>query len=122
MNCNSAIRYTFFVFFILLLGTSCGTLKHLEEGETMLRKNKIEIKDKKNVDNVKGLKYELGSKIYQKPNSKFLGVLPSFGPWYYYRIQAKSDTTWWGRFMLKNFAEIPAVYSLEKADRSAENM
>ncbi|MFT6321063.1 MAG: outer membrane translocation and assembly module TamA [Granulosicoccus sp.] len=122
MNCNSAIRYTFFVFFILLLGTSCGTLKHLEEGETMLRKNKIEIKEKKNVDNAKGLEYELGSKIFQKPNSKFLGVLPSFGPWYYYRIQAKSDTTWWGRFMLKNFAEVPAVYSLEKADRSAENM
>ncbi|MFK7771788.1 MAG: BamA/TamA family outer membrane protein [Saprospiraceae bacterium] len=122
MNCNSAISYTFFIFFILLLGTSCGTLKHLEEGETMLRKNKIEFKDKENVDNVKSLIFEMGSKTYQKPNSKFLGVLPSLGPWYYYRIQAKSDTTWWGRFVLKNFAEIPAVYSLEKADRSAENM
>ncbi len=122
MNCNSAIRYTFFIFFILLLGTSCGTLKHLEEGETMLRKNKIEVKDKKNVDNINGLKYELNALTYQKPNSKFLGVLPSFGPWYYYRIQAKSDTTWWGRFMLKNFAEVPAVYSMEKADLSAENM
>lgn len=122
MNCNSAIRYTFFIFFILLLGTSCGTLKHLEEGETMLRKNKIEVKDKENVDNVNGLKYELNALTYQKPNSKFLGILPSFGPWYYYRIQSKSDTTWWGRFMLKNFVEVPAVYSLEKADRSAENM
>jgi len=122
MNFNSAIRYTFFIFFILLLGTSCGTLKHLEEGETMLRKNKIEVEDKKNVDNINGLKFELNSLIYQKPNSKFLGVLPSFGPWYYYRIQAKSDTTWWGRFVLKNFAEVPSVYSLEKANRSAENM
>lgn len=122
MNCNSAIRYTFFIFFILLLGTSCGTLKHLEEGETMLRKNKIEIKDKNNVDNINDLKYELGALTYQKPNSKFLGVLPSLGPWYYYHIQAKSDTTWWGRFVLKNFAETPAVYSLEKADLSAENM
>lgn len=122
MNCNSAIRYTFFIFFVLLLGTSCGTLKHLEEGETMLRKNKIEVLDKKNVDNVNGLQYELGTLTYQKPNSKFLGVLPSFGPWYYYHIQAKSDTTWWGRFVLKNFAETPAVYSLEKADLSAENM
>jgi len=94
----------------------------LEEGETILRKNKIEIKDKKNVDNIKDLKYELGTKIYQKPNSKFLGVLPSLGPWYYYRIQAKSDTTWWGRFVLRNFAEIPAVYNSSSANSSAENM
>ncbi len=122
MSCNSAISYTFFIFFILLLGTSCGTLKHLEEGETMLRKNKIEIKDKNNVDNINDLKYELGGLTYQKPNSRFLGVLPSLGPWYYYRIQSKSDTTWWGRFVLKNFAETPAIYSLEKADLSAENM
>mgnify|MGYP000029072933 CR=1 FL=1 len=122
MSCNSAIRYTFFIFLILLLGTSCGTLKHLEEGESMLRKNKIEVKGEENVSNVNGLKYELNALTYQKPNSKFLGVLPSFGPWYYYRIKAKSDTTWWGRFMLKNFAEVPAVYSMEKADLSAENM
>lgn len=74
------------------------------------------------MDNIGDLNYELSTLTYQKPNSKFLWVLPSLGPWYYYRIQAKSDTTWWGRFVLKNFAETPAIYSLEKADQSAENM
>lgn len=118
---NSTIRYIFFVFFILILGTSCGTIKHLEEGETLLRKNKVVIKNKKNVDNYNTLIYELGTQTYQKPNSRFLG-LPSMGPWYYYRMESRQDTTWWTRFVNKNFVEPPAIYSQDDAESSASSM
>ncbi len=118
---NSTIRYIFFVFFILILGTSCGTIKHLKDGETLLRKNKVVIKNKSNVDNYNTLIYELGTQTYQKPNSRFLG-LPSLGPWYYYRMQAKKDTTKWTRFVNKNFVEPPAIFSQDAADKSAKSM
>jgi len=102
------------------LGTSCGTIKHLKEGETLLRKNKIVVEDKKNVDNYNTLSYELGTQTYQKPNSRFLG-LPSLGPWYYYRMEGR-DTTWWTRFVRNNFVEPPAIYSQDAADKSAKSM
>lgn len=118
---NSTIRYIFFIFFILILGTSCGTIKHLKEGETLLRKNKVIIKDKKNVDEYNTLLYELGTQTSQKPNSRFLG-LPSLGPWYYYRMETRQDTTWWTRFVRKNFVEPPAIFNQDAADRSAKSM
>ena len=118
---NSAIRYTIFIFSILLLTTSCGTIKHLKEGETLLQKNKIKIKDKKNVDDYRNVAYELTTKTIQKPNPRFLG-LPSIRPWFYYRMQKKEKSTWWTRFVTKNWADPPAIYSLDFADQSAKNM
>jgi len=44
------------------------------------------------------------------------------GPWDYYRMQSKQDTTWWTRFVNKNFVEPPAIYSQDAADKSAKSM
>lgn len=118
---NSTIRYTFFIFSILLFGSSCSSLRYLEEDQTMLRKNKIEITNKKDVDNVRSLQYSLESIPYQKPNSKFIG-LTTAGSWYYYRNKDKAEKNWWTRFVMKNLAEEPAVYSIDKADASARSM
>ena len=122
---NSAIRYTFFIFLILLLGTSCSPLKYLEGDQTMLRKNKIKIENKKSVDDYKTLSYELETLTSQRPNSKFFGI-PTLGPWFYYRTVSKmhnrQDTTWWNRFVLKNLAEEPSVYNPSLADESARDM
>ncbi|HFC00509.1 MAG TPA: hypothetical protein ENJ53_06860, partial [Phaeodactylibacter sp.] len=118
---NEAIRYTFFIFLVILVGTSCTPMRYLNEGETFLKKNKINIEDRRNVDDYSNLKYELSTKIYQKPNTKFLGM-PTLGPWFYYRIQSKSDTSKWNRFVLRKWAEEPAVYNSNIADASAKNL
>lgn len=122
---NSAIRYTFFIFLILLLGTSCSPLRYLGEDQTMLRKNTVEIENKKSVDDYKTLNYELETLTSQRPNSKFFGV-PTLGPWFYYRtvskMQNRQDTTWWNRFVLKNLAEEPTVYNPNRSDESAGDM
>ncbi|MEM6966318.1 MAG: BamA/TamA family outer membrane protein [Bacteroidota bacterium] len=87
----------------------------------MLRKNKVVIVDRDNVSNFKSLRYTLESSTYQKPNNRFLGLI-STGPWYYYRVKAKKDTTKWTRFVLKNLAEEPAIHRTTLANESAKNM
>ena len=55
---------------ILLASVACSTTRSLEDGQYLLRKNKIVVNDKAVTSG------ELGSYVSQKPNSYLLGLNP----------------------------------------------
>ncbi len=98
---------------------SCNTTKYLGDGEKFLRDSEMTfIKSEKN-RNINLLEYEIEALLEQKPNSRYLFV-PS--RYYYYRNQEPSDTLWYNRWIKKNVAEVPAIYSQELTEKTVNNI
>lgn len=62
------------ILFILFI-TSCNSTKYLKDGETILKSNKIEIKEDIDKKEKGELKAELAIAAKQKPNKKLLGII-----------------------------------------------
>lgn len=91
---------------LLLAGISCSTTKSLQDGEYLLRKNRIRI-DSRAVS-----AGELGSYIAQKPNSYLLGMNPFLAVYNW-----GEDGGFW-----KKIGEAPVVYDPALVDKSIESI
>ncbi len=111
-------RYCFYLV-LLLLACSCNTTKYLQEDESFLRKNAIKFSNAQNASDLPLLRYELESLFEQEPNSNYLFV-PS--RYFHYRNMRKDSSKWFNKWIRKNVAEPPAIYSQELEDLTAQNI
>ena len=81
---HQGLRYTIFMCCLICLVSSCRFHKHLNEDETFLDENEIIFTNKNDVDNWRGLKEDLSTLAYQKPNSKGLNRIRQ---WLHYKIE-----------------------------------
>lgn len=102
-----------------LVAVSCNTTKYLGEGEKFIRDSEMSFVKSEKESNLNLLEYEIEALLEQKPNSRYLFV-PS--RYYYYRNQEESDTLWYNRWIKKNVAEPPAIYSKELTEKTTQNI
>ncbi len=107
------------VLWLWFLGTGCNTTKYLGPGRYFVKKNKIYLRHAQEIPNRAALKYELKTVLALRPNRKVLTVPRR---WFYYHVQAKSDTTKLDRWILKHWAEPPAILDTTLVQRSVENL
>lgn len=105
--------------YIIVFSTSCSSIKYLSAGEYLLTKNRLKFENKDEVENIPGLKYELGTLIQQQPNSNFFFIPRE---WFYYKIFNSPDTTRFEQWKLKYLSEPPTIYASNKAISTAEAM
>ncbi|HTO17005.1 MAG TPA: POTRA domain-containing protein [Edaphocola sp.] len=70
------------VLFVIMLTSSCGVTRHLEDNERLLRKNEVQLTTSQTYANKGALKDAITSVLIQKENTYFLGVFPVKG-WLY---------------------------------------
>src|ERR1043165_8166951 len=68
-------RLTFLLVGVLWL-SSCNTARHVEQGQYLLRSNKLKMKSDRTLTNKGELSDALTSLIIQKPNTYFLNFIP----------------------------------------------
>lgn len=111
-------RY-FLIFIGIVLLSSCSTLRHLEEGETYLKKNTIHLKHAKKVHNKTQLKWELSTVYAQRPNRKFFGFSRR---WHYYWTKNKKKKGKFAKWVSKTIAEPPAIFDSTLVEESRKNI
>ena len=118
-NCISILHLLLFSA-LALIATSCNSTKFLKEGAYLLDKNSIELNDKHGIENHRKLKYELAFLYKQKENTNFLFFFPRER--FYFKRQSPADTSAFDRFVRKNIAEIPAIFSDSLTQVTANSM
>ncbi len=95
--------------------SACNTTKYLQDGETLLVRNEINVIDSNEKVPAKKLEASLLTVLPQSPNAKFLGLFRT-RLWYYYNTH---DTSLIGTLIKKKLAEPPVLISEDEASRSA---
>ncbi len=103
----------------LMLCTSCGTKKYLNDGEAFVKKNIIDFKSKENLKNKSTLKYDLSTVIKQKRNRQFLFVPRRY---FWYKTEQQDTLKFFGRYARRVIAEPPSIYRKDLADETASSM
>jgi len=103
----------------LILAQSCGTERFLEEDQTFLAQNKIEIQNEKELKNKYDFDPRLDNLVQQEPNTNFF-LIPK--EYFYYRNSSPGDSAWYNRFAMKYLAEEPAVLDQRKAEATSASM
>lgn len=74
----------------ILLFSSCSVSKMLNNGEVLYTGTNLSFSKKKDINKAGELKSALESKIYPKPNTKFLGLFYT-RIWFYQKVKPKAD-------------------------------
>jgi outer membrane protein insertion porin family len=104
---------------LMVVLTSCSSIKYLSADEYLLTKNKIKFENKDEVENIPGLKYELSTLIQQKPNSNFFFIPRER---FFFKIANSPDTSRFDQWKLKYLSEPPTIYASNKAISTAQAM
>ena len=90
---------------------SCKVAKNLPEGQSLLVRNKIDIANKKQLPVLvrDKVREDLGNIAAQKPNRKFLGIMP-FRMWLYYSATQKKKLTKFRQWLIDKVGEPPVIY------------
>ena len=92
---------------ILLASVACSTTRSLEDGQYLLRKNKIVVNDKSVTSG------ELGSYVSQKPNSYLLGLNPFLSIYNWGNDGSTPMERFW-----KKLGDAPVVYDPSQVDKT----
>lgn len=95
---------------LILMGSflsSCNSTKFLKQGEYLLDKNAVVIKQK--MDGRSDLAYELSTFYRQRANGNFFFIFPR--EYAYLNNSAPEDSTGWNRFKRETIGEPPTIYS-----------
>ncbi len=106
----------------ILIGSicmSCSTTRHLEEGQSLLKENSMEIIAEKYDFNKSNLEAELEDLYNQKPNTNWLGTSREG---YYMRYSKKEKLNALQRYILKGIAEKPAIFDSIVTSSTAKNI
>jgi len=99
--------------------SSCNSTQYLDADERLLIKNDIKFLNAKKLKNKRKLKYELSRLYKQSPNSNFFFIPRE---WFYFRIDSKSDTTKFDRWVGRVLSEKPAIFDQELTETTADAM
>ncbi|MDR3680866.1 MAG: BamA/TamA family outer membrane protein [Flavipsychrobacter sp.] len=114
--------YILFLFIgIMLLGASCNTTRQVPEGQYLLRKTSIVFKSSHKISRKSEIKDNLARIQAQKPNTRFLGIVPLKLLLYNSRRKKyRDDTT---NFQLRSkTVEKPVIFDTSMLRRSAQDM
>lgn len=117
--------YPLFVFALCiasLICSSCNPLTYLNEEQSLLVDNKIQIKDRETNESRSQLKAELALLYLQEPNTDFLFIDRE---WYYFKVESVPDSAKnrvLNNFIRKNIAQAPSIHSEDVCDETAESM
>lgn len=104
---------------------SCKVAKNLPEGQSLLVRNKVDIVNKKQLPVLvrDKVREDLSNIAAQKPNRKFLGMMP-FRMWLYYSATRKKKLTKFRQWLIDKVGEPPVIYdsiSTYKSQQLMEN-
>lgn len=94
----------------------------MDEDEAFLTKNTIEFAKGEKIKDKSEIYYELSTLYKQKPNNNLLNIPWISKRWFWYRNQGPADTTRYDKFVLRQFAEEPAIFDDDLAYETAKNM
>ena len=100
-----------------IFGSSCNVTRHLQSGEYLLQRVKIE-DDHQSPRKERITREELEGYVRQTPNKHFLGT--DFYVWFYNLANPEKDN-WWNNFKRK-IGEEPVILDLGLTAKSAENL
>ena len=92
---------------LLVMGSACSTTKSLQDGDYLLRKNSIVVRQKELPSS------ELSSYLSQKPNTYLLGLNPLLS---IYNWSSKENSLW------RKIGDAPVVYDPTLVDKSIQNI
>ncbi len=102
--------------------SSCKVTRDFVEGESLLVKNKVILKDKLPVEEKDKVREDLSNIAAQKPNRKFLGFMP-FKMWIYYTAtRPNKRLTKFRRWMIEKVGEAPVLLDTSSTSRSVRAM
>ena len=109
-------RIIIVLFFAAALA-SCSIMRHVPEGEYLLKANEIRT-DKKVPKKERITSDEISKYIQQSPNKKFFGI--NLRAWVYSWANPEKNNGW-NRF-LRRIGQEPVIFSLPETERSANNI
>lgn len=107
-----------FVIGMAVLLPSCKVAKNLPEGQSLLVKNKFVLNKKAfTVAEKDKIKTDFSNIVAQKPNRRFLGLLP-MRMWLYYSATKGKKLTRFKQWIIDKVGEEPVVYDTLQTDKS----
>ncbi len=104
------------VVLLLALLSSCGVNKYLDDGQYLVRKNRIDLEKKVNVPNWRTYVLELYPRLEPQPNGRFFFAFRREG--FYLRQQARRDSSRYQGFVREIIAEEPAYLDTAAVEQS----
>ena len=98
---------------ISIMVSACNSTKYLNEGETLLEENKIEIVSEEEIENKHLFNTSINNLINQEPNTNWFFFLPR--EYVHYKNSAPGDSSWRNRFLLNYIGQVPSIYDESKA-------
>jgi outer membrane protein assembly factor BamA len=108
-------------FCLFLFLPSCRVVKNLPEGQTLLVKNKFVLKNKLGRAEKEKLLQDMGKITAQKPNVRFLQILP-FRMWLYYSATHGKKLNKFKQWIIDKVGEAPVVYDSTQRVKSITNI
>lgn len=102
---------------ISIMVSACNSTKYLNEGETLLEENKIEIVSEEEIENKYLFNTSINNLINQEPNTNWFFFLPR--EYVYFKNSAPSDSSWYNRFLRNYISQDPSIYDESKAYETA---
>ncbi|MBL0310685.1 MAG: BamA/TamA family outer membrane protein [Bacteroidetes bacterium] len=109
------------VFCVVMLFSSCRVVKNLPPGETLLYKNKFVLQTKASAAEKGDLREDLSKIAAQKPNKRFLQLLP-FRMWLYYSAAKAKKLTKFRQWIIDKVGEAPVIYDPTSTAKSVLQM
>ncbi len=106
---------------ILFFLPSCRVVKNLPEGQSLLVKNKFILKNKTTNAEKERIRDDLGKIAAQKPNRRFLQIMP-FRMWMYYSATRGKKLTKFKQWIIDKVGEAPVIYDSTLVSKSVTNM
>lgn len=106
---------------VSLLFSSCRVVKHLPEGQTLLYKNKFHIQSKAGAAEKNDMREDLSKIALQKPNKRFLQLMP-FKMWLYHSSVRAKKLTKFRQWIIDKVGEPPVIYDSTLTVRSCVQM
>ena len=102
---------------VALLSTGCGRDRLLDEGEYLVRKNRLRLAEGTEVDNWRAYNATLLPQLTPTPNGRAFGLFRRER--FYLRQERRGDSTRFGRFVREVLAEEPAYLDTTEVAASA---
>ena len=118
-------RNIFFLFVtsccVLFSLPSCRVAKNLPQGQSLLVKNKFIIKNKIKYAEKERIHEDFAKIAAQKPNRRFLQIMP-FKMWLYYNATRGKKLTKFKQWIIDKVGEAPVVYDSTLTEKSVSSM
>ncbi len=106
---------------LLVFFSRCNVSKHLSEGESLLVKNKFILQTKAPASEKEKMREDFAKITAQKPNKKFLGIMP-FRLWMYNNATHAKKLTKFRQWIIDKVGEAPVLFDSTQLTRSERQL